>query len=61
MAYSVRAGSERFDCLTAVQALERTRALLDDGSAKVLMYDVAGDPMNLRELVLAAMQEARAS
>lgn len=58
MAYSVRAGSDRYDNLTAEQALTTARQLLDRG-CEVFLYDVEGNRMNLRELVLATAIEAR--
>ena len=53
MAYLIRVGAERHDNLTPHQALARTRELLDSGTSGIFIYDIEGNPMNLRELVLA--------
>ena len=57
MAYSIRVGADRHDNLTPHQALARTRELLDAGTRNIFIYDIEGNPMDLRELVLAVTVE----
>jgi hypothetical protein len=58
MAYSLRAGSDRVDYLTAAEALTKAEYLAKTTDADLFIYDRFGDPISQAELAQAVADEA---